>query len=29
MAANKRWRICVEFSKGDAHVVEIVDYHTG
>lgn len=26
---NARWRICFEFSRGDAHHVEIVDYHKG
>jgi proteic killer suppression protein len=29
MTANARWRICFEFDKGDAHNVEIVDYHRG
>jgi proteic killer suppression protein len=29
MTANGRWRICVEFRKGDAHEVEIIDYHKG
>ena len=29
MIVNKRWRICFEFRKGDAHDVEIVDYHEG
>lgn len=24
---NKQWRICFEWKKGDAHNVEIVDYH--
>jgi proteic killer suppression protein len=24
---NPRWRICFEWRKGDAHQVEIVDYH--
>jgi proteic killer suppression protein len=28
-AVNDRWRICFEFRKGDAHEVEIVDYHRG
>ena len=23
------WRICFEFRKGDAHEVEITDYHKG
>jgi proteic killer suppression protein len=26
---NERWRICFEFRKGDAHEVEILDYHRG
>jgi len=29
MTVNERWRICFEFKKGDAHEVEIVDYHKG
>ncbi|HEY0911078.1 MAG TPA: type II toxin-antitoxin system RelE/ParE family toxin [Bradyrhizobium sp.] len=29
MTVNERWRICFEFRKGDAHDVEIVDYHRG
>jgi plasmid maintenance system killer protein len=29
MTVNARWRICFEFRKGDAHDVEIVDYHRG
>lgn len=29
MTVNERWRICFEFSKGNAHAVEIVDYHKG
>ena len=29
MNVNARWRICFEFRKGDAHDVEIVDYHEG
>ena len=29
MTVNERWRICFEFNKGDAHEVEIVDYHRG
>jgi proteic killer suppression protein len=29
MTVNDRWRICFEFSKGDAFNVEIVDYHRG
>lgn len=24
---NQRWRICFEWRQGDAHAVEIVDYH--
>jgi proteic killer suppression protein len=24
---NDRWRICFEWREGDAHDVEIVDYH--
>jgi proteic killer suppression protein len=24
---NKQWRICLEWRKGDAYNVEIVDYH--
>jgi len=24
---NDQWRICFEWSDGDAHEVEIVDYH--
>jgi proteic killer suppression protein len=24
---NDRWRICFRWSEGDAHDVEIVDYH--
>jgi proteic killer suppression protein len=24
---NQRWRICFEWRQGDAHQVEIVDYH--
>ena len=26
---NKRWRICFVWHDGDAHDVEIVDYHRG
>ena len=29
MSVNDRWRICFEFRQGDAHNVEIVDYHKG
>ena len=29
MTVNARWRICFVFKKGDAHNVEIVDYHKG
>lgn len=29
MTVNERWRICFEFRKGDAHEVEVVDYHRG
>lgn len=29
MTVNARWRICFEFKKGNAHNVEIVDYHKG
>jgi len=29
MTVNERWRICFKFRKGDAHDVEIVDYHKG
>jgi len=29
MTVNARWRICFEFRRGDAHDVEIVDYHRG
>jgi proteic killer suppression protein len=29
MTVNARWRICFEFRQGDAHDVEIVDYHRG
>lgn len=27
MTVNGPWRICFEFRRGDAHDVEIVDYH--
>ncbi len=29
MTANDRWRICFRFKGGDAHDVEITDYHRG
>ena len=29
ITVNARWRICFEFSRGDAHNVEIIDYHKG
>jgi proteic killer suppression protein len=29
MTINCRWRLCFEFSDGDAFNVEIVDYHRG
>jgi proteic killer suppression protein len=29
MTVNGPWRICFEFRKGNAHNVEIVDYHKG
>ena len=29
MSVNGPWRICLEFRKGEAHEVEIVDYHRG
>jgi toxin HigB-1 len=29
MSVNARWRICFAFRQGDAHDVEIVDYHRG
>ena len=29
MTADGPWRICFEFRAGDAHHVEIVDYHKG
>lgn len=29
MAVNGPWRICFRFKDGDAHDVEIVDYHRG
>jgi toxin HigB-1 len=29
MTVNGPWRICFVFRKGDAHDVEIIDYHRG
>jgi len=29
MIVNGPWRICFRFARGDAHDVEIVDYHKG
>ena len=29
MTVNGPWRICFEFRGGDAHNVEIADYHKG
>ena len=29
MTVNGPWRICFEFRKGNAHNVEIIDYHRG
>ena len=29
MTVNGPWRICFRFKDGDAHDVEIVDYHRG
>ena len=29
ITVNARWHICFEFHRGDAHNVEIVDYHKG
>jgi predicted ATPase len=29
MTVNERWPICFEFHKGEAHDLEIVDYHRG
>ena len=29
MTVNQRWRICFAFRRGDAHDVEIIDYHRG
>jgi proteic killer suppression protein len=27
ISINEQWRICFRFSEGDAHDVEIADYH--
>ena len=29
MTINARWRVCFRFKDGDAHDVEITDYHRG
>ena len=29
MIVNGPWRICFKFKDGDAHEVEVVDYHKG
>jgi toxin HigB-1 len=29
MTVNARWRNCFRFKDGDAHNVEIIDYHRG
>jgi proteic killer suppression protein len=29
MTVNGPWRICFRFERGDAHDVEVVDYHKG
>ena len=29
MTVNARWRVTFEFADGDAHDVEIEDYHRG
>ena len=29
MSVHGPWRICFRFARGDAHDVEIVDYHKG
>lgn len=29
MTVNGRWRLCFAFRDGDAHDVQIVDYHRG
>lgn len=29
IAINKQWRVCFNWQDGEAHDVEIVDYHKG
>jgi proteic killer suppression protein len=29
ISVNDQWRICFRFAEGDAHEVEITDYHRG
>ena len=29
MTINGPWRVCFRFHDGDAHEVEIIDYHRG
>ncbi len=29
MTVNGPWRICIDYRKGDAYDVEILDYHKG
>ena len=29
MTVNGPWRVCFRFKDGDAHDVELVDYHKG